>query len=511
MPLSDNTFDYPGFDYAAQRTKIARKLALSKALQDQGLQTLPTDRQVGGWAIPISPFEGLAKLAQTYAGAKIGQSVYGDQESLAKEAQGKSRAALSQALGTSGLDQKEIDAYTSALMDPLAYQAAPFLASGMVQKRQMAMIPALIAEIRKQQGGVQSQPINGPQPGEGQGYGVLEPGTTSQAPSAPTQAGGLPVGGLESIIGGTIGNPGITKLGEMMHSDAQTRGGVQYDQNGQAFIINNNGQRVNIPGTMARDKPEAVDTGGTTQFVDPYKQSSPIPKTLTPMQQIQAPLERGRYQWETGQPIPQTGALPTPNQGPIPQQAQSVPIPRGTTPMPGVTPKAAAEIAHARAAAKPEATAALGDATNNFDRLAKEVKGIMDDPALSRITGIYGKIPNVPGSAATNVAARLEAVKSQVAFAVLQAMRNMSKTGGALGQVSNFEEQMLQNNLAAITDRNQSPESMKANLQKILDYTEAAKGRLSKAYQDTYQTDPNSGAIVRPSTNSAPLRWEELK
>jgi hypothetical protein len=258
---------------------------------------------------------------------------------------------------------------------------------------------------------------------------------------------------------------------------------------------------------MARDKPEAVDTGGTTQFVDPYKQSSPIPKTLTPMQQIQAPLERGRFQWETGQPIPQTGALPTPNQGPIPQQAQSA-VPRGTIPMPGVTPKAAAEITATRAAAKPEATAALGDATNNFDRLAKEVKGIMEDPALSRITGLYGKIPNVPGSPATNVAARLEAVKSQVAFAVLQAMRNMSKTGGALGQVSNFEEQMLQNNLAAITDRNQSHESMKANLQKILDYAEAAKGRLTKAYKDTYNEE---APITRPSTGQPPLKWEELK
>lgn len=510
MPISDNTFDYPGFDYAAQRTKIARKLALSKALQDQGLQTLPTDRQVGGWAIPISPFEGLAKLAQTYAGAKVGRGAETDQEALAKEAQGKSRAALSQALGSSGLDQKEIDAYTSALMDPLASQAAPFLASGMQQKRQMAlareMFPEMFGGANLNQsngtGSTQTQQVGGgaPQPGEGQGYGVMAPGGEQQSQ--------MPIGSKYVMGGAMLGNPGITKLGEMMHSDAQTRGGVQYDQNGQAFIINNNGQRVNIPGTMARDKPEAVDTGGATQFVDPYKQGSPIPKTLTPMQQIQAPLERGRFQWETGQtppPIPQTGALP--NQGPIPQGQNTVP--RGTPS--GVTPKAGAEIAATRAAAKPDATAALGDATNNFDRLAKEVKGIMDDPALSRITGLYGKIPNVPGSPATNVAARLEAVKSQVAFAVLQAMRNMSKTGGALGQVSNFEEQMLQNNLAAITDRNQSHESMKANLQKILDYAEGAKNRLSKAYKDTYNEE---APISRPYTGDkggAPLKWEELK
>lgn len=126
-------------------------------------------------------------------------------------------------------------------------------------------------------------------------------------------------------------------------------------------------------------------------------------------------------------------------------------------------------------------TNALQGATANFDRLATAVNQLKASPGLKGITGIRGAIPSVPGTAAADAQAQLETLKSQVAFGVLQDMRNQSKTGGALGAVSEKELMLLQNNLQAL-DKAQSYEQMVKSLEGILKYTEEAKDRLRGAY-----------------------------
>ncbi len=132
-----------------------------------------------------------------------------------------------------------------------------------------------------------------------------------------------------------------------------------------------------------------------------------------------------------------------------------------------------------------EARQAVDNSAANLDRLISEAQGIIKDPALKRITGIAGTLPNWPGGEAADVQARLETLKSQAGFAVLQAMRDASKTGGALGNVSNFEVQALQNNLAAL-DTRQSPEAFVSSLKQIVDYANGVKARMSDAYQQQY-------------------------
>lgn len=134
---------------------------------------------------------------------------------------------------------------------------------------------------------------------------------------------------------------------------------------------------------------------------------------------------------------------------------------------------------------KPVALAAVQSSLSGLDRLKSEAAAIYADPQLTRITGMMSKFPNIPGSGATDVQARLETLKSQVGFAVLQAMRDASKTGGALGAVSDRENSMLQSNIAAL-DTTQSPEAFKAALKRIVDYADGAKDRLKTAYSNTY-------------------------
>ena len=133
-------------------------------------------------------------------------------------------------------------------------------------------------------------------------------------------------------------------------------------------------------------------------------------------------------------------------------------------------------------------TATLQSSNADLDRLATSANEILKSPGLSRITGIVGAFPNIPGSDAANAEAKLLTLKSQVGFGVLQAMRNASKTGGALGNVSDAEGKRLEANLAAL-DKAQSYDQFKESLQKIIDFSTEAKGRLAGAYNLKYNKD----------------------
>lgn len=126
-------------------------------------------------------------------------------------------------------------------------------------------------------------------------------------------------------------------------------------------------------------------------------------------------------------------------------------------------------------------TATLTNSSAAMDRLALAANEAMKHPGLAGTAGLRGMIPNIPGTDAANAAALLNTLKSQVAFGVLQDMRNNSKTGGALGSVSDAEGKRLEANLAAL-EKSQSVEQLQSSLQKIIDYTGGAKERLLGAY-----------------------------
>lgn len=152
-----------------------------------------------------------------------------------------------------------------------------------------------------------------------------------------------------------------------------------------------------------------------------------------------------------------------------------------------------------------KAKAGLDNAFANINRMSDVARNIASDPNLGRITGLQGVFPNWPGGRAADVQARLDNLTSQVGFAVLQAMRDASKTGGALGQVSDFENRQLQNNLAAL-QRAQSPEQFKAELGKIIQWGDGVKQRLQAAYNQDYGSLPLPNAGAQPTTNVAPPR-----
>jgi hypothetical protein len=122
---------------------------------------------------------------------------------------------------------------------------------------------------------------------------------------------------------------------------------------------------------------------------------------------------------------------------------------------------------------------------SDMDRLATAAATLRDHPGLGGITGIRGALPNIPGTDAANAAALLENLKSQVTVDVLSNMRQASKTGGALGNVSNYEDKMLASNISALGQA-QSKEAFQKALNDIIAFSTDAKKRHNDALAAKY-------------------------
>lgn len=122
----------------------------------------------------------------------------------------------------------------------------------------------------------------------------------------------------------------------------------------------------------------------------------------------------------------------------------------------------------------------------SIDELLPRVNGSIVGPAGLTMSFI-------PGTDAYNFKAELQTLKSNITFGALTAMREASKTGGALGQVSDAENKLLGATLGAL-DMGQSPTNFMAQLQKIRDsinrWNNAAMGNMPASQQSGGNNDP---------------------
>jgi hypothetical protein len=134
-----------------------------------------------------------------------------------------------------------------------------------------------------------------------------------------------------------------------------------------------------------------------------------------------------------------------------------------------------------RTGAETQIDSSYRNSVANLDRLIEKAEALRTNPNLWMGVGIGGMTAGVPGSPGANVQADIESLTSQVAFGVLQAMREASKTGGALGAVSERELGLLENNLAALS-KAQSPGQYQQRLMDIVRWAQQAAGNLKTAY-----------------------------
>jgi hypothetical protein len=160
--------------------------------------------------------------------------------------------------------------------------------------------------------------------------------------------------------------------------------------------------------------------------------------------------------------------------------------------------------------AYPQATRALQSSVTSLDQDIQDVEKLLaDDVGLKAVTGYLGAYtPNVFKDA-TRAQALLDKIMSGAGFSALQAMRDASPTGGALGNVSNQEGSKLEKSVAAFSQAQEYGDFRNALRQYLIDL-KTAQGNVQSAFDETYsyRGDAPSAGIVE-QTRARRQRIEE--
>lgn len=139
-----------------------------------------------------------------------------------------------------------------------------------------------------------------------------------------------------------------------------------------------------------------------------------------------------------------------------------------------------AELQVARRAAFPKLESAFQAAVAKNDVVIQTIDEVL--PKVGIFTaGFFSPTANIKGTPATDLKANIDTILANIGFEELQAMRDNSPTGGALGQVAVRELELLQATFANITN-SQSPSQLRFNLRKLKKQVIQSRERLDKAF-----------------------------
>lgn len=165
------------------------------------------------------------------------------------------------------------------------------------------------------------------------------------------------------------------------------------------------------------------------------------------------------------------------------------PIPGGPA-SPGLTPKDIQK----REAAFPQATQSVKGFQTKSEQFIAELERLRDDPGLDQITGpIYGRTPSV-SRAGSRAQALYDKIFAKGGFQALQDMREASKTGGALGNVSNEEGRRLEKSIVGGLDRTQNIADVQQGINDLIAEIRVSQERVKEAYDTTYEYRAQRGA-----------------
>lgn len=149
-----------------------------------------------------------------------------------------------------------------------------------------------------------------------------------------------------------------------------------------------------------------------------------------------------------------------------------------------------------------KARSAAGAAGTRYDRMIKSAEQLLKSPRLDTIIGnIQGNIPetalSVSSQGAANALALYNTLLVRGGFAELQNLRDASITGGALGQISDRENVMLQQ-AAATLARTQDEATFRQRLREYINELRASKQRVQDAWERDFGKPFNAGAPAAP-------------
>lgn len=151
-----------------------------------------------------------------------------------------------------------------------------------------------------------------------------------------------------------------------------------------------------------------------------------------------------------------------------------------------------AAVLTAKAAAKKETgKVKAGSSLSSTEAKTKMLTGLIDEAkkdAGTFTTGFTGSaLASIAGTPAHDLSNKLNTIKANIGFDRLQEMRDNSVTGGALGQVSEMENRLLQSVWGSL-EQSQSKEQFVDNLDLVDKAVKASWERVEKAYEADYGT-----------------------
>lgn len=139
-----------------------------------------------------------------------------------------------------------------------------------------------------------------------------------------------------------------------------------------------------------------------------------------------------------------------------------------------------------REAAHPQATLAVTNVTASLDQLKTQLETLKTHKGLPGITGaVGGRLPSASPDS-IDAQAVYDTATASGALAALQALRDASKTGGALGNTSDADMALLKNSIGALS-RVQTTKALKSNIDLAIKRLDDIKTRTEAAYKETYK------------------------
>ncbi len=135
-----------------------------------------------------------------------------------------------------------------------------------------------------------------------------------------------------------------------------------------------------------------------------------------------------------------------------------------------------------------------------------EARNLIGSSAIP-ITGGFSVLAGIPGTEAHNLGEILDTIRSNVGFDKLQALRDASPQGGALGQVTEREHRLLQSAIASLA-QSQSEEQLLQNLAQV----EAIYNRIIHGPTGGREGDIGNGiTAVPPQQDFSKMSDEQLR
>lgn len=136
---------------------------------------------------------------------------------------------------------------------------------------------------------------------------------------------------------------------------------------------------------------------------------------------------------------------------------------------------------------------ALEDKTALVDRTIEEAKALVNEASV----GFGSILSSIPKTDARALKAKLDTIRSNIGFDALAEMRQNSPTGGALGNVSDYEGKTLQATIASL-DTGLSTDEFLAALDRVKTTRDQTLARVRDAYQRDFDVAGGDAAALAP-------------